>query len=251
MLSRRAVLTGAVGVVASRFAGEAMAAVETVPTYADKFDTAFEPGFSWSVQLSSDGPKLLAPFKTIDGGLLTLPSGRIVACDPFVGPERPAFLITVPRGSYPLRFAYPMVHGEAGGRVAFARLDISKQPVVRWQMALIAGQDVTKLKGDEFFGYPVDAGTGCFADADTMATLLQLMTADAELSQGWISEGEVAGKAKGMNWYLDKLYGSGNILMFESGWGDGAYASYFGYDAQGKVAALLTDFQVIDWSKGG
>ena len=37
--------------------------------------------------------------------------------------------------------------------------------------------------------------------------------------------------------------------MFQSGWGDGLYASWFGYDAQGRVVALLTDFNVVDWSK--
>lgn len=43
--------------------------------------------------------------------------------------------------------------------------------------------------------------------------------------------------------------GPGNIIMFTSGWGDGFYASWFGYDAQGHVAALVTDFTVVDWAK--
>src|SRR4029078_4230104 len=49
--------------------------------------------------------------------------------------------------------------------------------------------------------------------------------------------------------HLDVDMGPANIVMFTSGWGDGFYASWFGYDAQGRVAALVTDFAVVDWAK--
>ncbi|WP_432774035.1 DUF4241 domain-containing protein [Brevibacillus gelatini] len=35
--------------------------------------------------------------------------------------------------------------------------------------------------------------------------------------------------------------------MFSSGWGDGSYASYIGYDADGQIVRLLTDFYLVDW----
>jgi hypothetical protein len=43
----------------------------------------------------------------------------------------------------------------------------------------------------------------------------------------------------------------GNLIAFSSGWGDGCYASFFGYDAHDKLVGLVTDFQVlleVKWS---
>ncbi|NET37521.1 MAG: DUF4241 domain-containing protein [Cyanothece sp. SIO1E1] len=37
-----------------------------------------------------------------------------------------------------------------------------------------------------------------------------------------------------------------NVIAFSSGWGDGGYASYWGYDAKGNLASLVTDFACFD-----
>jgi hypothetical protein len=37
-----------------------------------------------------------------------------------------------------------------------------------------------------------------------------------------------------------------NIICFSSGFGDGCYPSFFGWDAEGKVCALITDFCLFD-----
>jgi hypothetical protein len=34
--------------------------------------------------------------------------------------------------------------------------------------------------------------------------------------------------------------------MFKSGWGDGFYATYIGYDKSGNICRLVTDFVVIE-----
>ena len=36
-----------------------------------------------------------------------------------------------------------------------------------------------------------------------------------------------------------------NIIMFSSGWGDGIYPSFFGYDESGKICALYIDFMSL------
>jgi uncharacterized protein DUF4241 len=36
-----------------------------------------------------------------------------------------------------------------------------------------------------------------------------------------------------------------NVVMFKAGLGDGAYASYWGLDAGGEPACLVTDFGVL------
>lgn len=209
------------------------------PGYARAFELAYAPG--WHVAVGESDVR----FRIFDAGRLRIASGRVKACDPFVGMGHGPFTAAVPSGAFPVRLAL-VEGGIDSGRVAFARVDFSAEPVARWEMALLAGQDAATLKPDEQFGYPVDAGTGSFVDAETAVTADRQMTADENIAQRWIDEGE---RKTPPTFHLDVDIGPGNIIMFTSGWGDGVYASWFGYDAQGHMAALITDFLVIDWAK--
>lgn len=222
------------------------------PPYARVFELAFQRGWRVTIDDALPGePARLVEmgFYIFDAGRLRLPSGRITACDPFVGIDRPPFAVALPKGEYPVRLA--LIEGTFGdGRVAFARVDFSSAPVVRWEMAVSEGQNPVVLKDDSYFGYPVDAGTGSFVDADAAQAAAARMKGDESWSQSWIDAGTSDSKIKGVpRFFLAVDAGPGNIIMFQSGWGDGFYASWFGYDADGKVAALVTDFQSVDWSK--
>jgi Protein of unknown function (DUF4241) len=216
------------------------------PSYVKAFDLAFTSGFTWP-----GDDKMPVPFAVIDGGTLNISSGVIKAADPFLLSEDAGFTQKVPSGQFPVRFAHAAVHGKAGGRIVFARVDFSSRAVVRWQMATTAAQDPKTLKPDYIFGYPVDAGTGSFMDQSAARAFLDRFK-DSDATQAvtdrWITDGETSGKAKGLNFYLNVDMPPGNFIMFESGWGDGYYASYFGFAADGSVVCLLTDFQVMDWS---
>lgn len=213
------------------------------PSYARVFELAFRPG--WQARLGDRS----VGFRIFDAGQLRLTSGRIKACDPFVGMEHRPFTPLVPKGDFPVRLAL-VDGGVDDSRVALARVDFSPAPVVRWEMAVTEGQDIATLKEGEHFGYPVDAGTGSFVDPETAAVASRRMAADEGIAQRWIDLGVKGGSGKGApSFYANIDIGPGNIVMFQSGWGDGLYASWFGYDAQGRIAALLTDFNVVDWSK--
>jgi Protein of unknown function (DUF4241) len=69
--------------------------------------------------------------------------------------------------------------------------------------------------------------------------------------ESWQTDGESNGpKVIGPYSFVLMLpLGDVNAAMFHSGWGDGFYSSWFGFDAEGKVAALLTDFNTIEWAK--
>lgn len=209
------------------------------PAYARAFELAFEPGWRVSIDDRSVG------FGIFEAGLLRLTSGRIKACDPFVGMGHGAFTVGVPEGSFAVRLAL-VEGGIDDGRVAFARVDFSSKPVVRWEMAVVEGQNLATLTPGHTFGYPVDAGTGSFVDAETAVVAAERMRADEGMAQSWIQMGE---RKTPPMFHADIDIGPGNIIMFQSGWGDGVYTSWFGYDAQGTVAALVTDFLVIDWAK--
>ena len=92
---------------------------------------------------------------------LWLPSGQIVACDSFILDGTP-FTRRVKPGKYPLVLAIAIYTDDE--RIAFAEIQFSQKPVAMWEMAITAGQDITKLGFDEMYGYGVDSGTGSFAD---------------------------------------------------------------------------------------
>ncbi|MGO4726463.1 MULTISPECIES: DUF4241 domain-containing protein [unclassified Inquilinus] len=204
------------------------------------FARAFGPDFTVTAK---DGATHLSGLEI---GRLDVPSGRIVACDPFACDGAEAFTRSVPTGTFPVQLA--MARLPAGDqRVAFARILFADRPALRWTMALHPGQHPKDLKPGYFFGYGVDTGTGAFMDASVQAPYLA-ETADSDLTADLV---DVMNRAEAEN-RGGLLYatGPGNVAMISSGFGDGLYPSYFGLDKAGRVVALVTDFGVVEWRAG-
>lgn len=209
----------------------------------DVLKAAFSDGFVGE----ADGERY--PVRVVRLGALNLSSGRLMLADPFTlsGDEK-ALDLAIPPGRYPVDLAVADT-GKSGHRVALARLLLSDKVPVRWRIAVTAEQDARRLKGSEIFGYGVDAGTGAFIDGGALASLKALPPEEWEaLGEKWQVRGEAQGPKLGMPYQfaLMESVGPGAIAMFSSGWGDGFYASWVGYDAQDRPASVITDFGVID-----
>ncbi|TIO06647.1 MAG: DUF4241 domain-containing protein [Mesorhizobium sp.] len=179
-------------------------------------------------------------------GELDLPTGEIIACDPLVSDvETPALSRKVEPGRYPVSLL------EARGRVAAAVLRFSLGTPVRWELATVPGEDVAALKGDEVYGYPVDAGLGSFMDKTAMA----LMSDEQDKLKYGDYYGEVLAAEFAPNRDRFVLHhpvagNPLNIAIFWSGWGDGSYPSFWGLDAAGEPLLLMTDFGVLENADG-
>ena len=207
---------------------------------AARFETAFVPGATATVEGTS------VPLDSRVLGEVTVSSGQIVACDPFVFIEAKPFTRAVPNGRFPVRVAV-MRSKRFGDRVAFARVEFLQAPVVSWERALVPGQDPAKLGKHEYYGFPVDAGTGAFLDPAVGKDIAVLSTDQVQaVYDDWIRQGESYGKAHGLPYALPVNRGAHALVLFSSGWGDGAYPSWFGLGADGSVAMLLTDLRVAD-----
>ncbi|MFD7101164.1 DUF4241 domain-containing protein [Streptomyces xanthophaeus] len=182
-------------------------------------------------------------------GDVTLPTGRIVACDPFVylgtGDMEP-FSATVDPGRYRAEAAVATLvrpgdpqDARPHTRVAAARLVIRDAPATSWEMAVDEGQDPAVLGEDEFYGYGVDAGTGCFYDACADGSF-----PGTEDEQGpvWAAM-ESADDGPGV--FLAEAEDGHTLAGFSSGWGDGCYPTWVGRDAEGRVTCFVTDFLVV------
>lgn len=203
----------------------------------------FSQAFGSGVTVTTpDGAVALS---ALEIGKLGVPSGRIVACDPFICDRTEAFSRRVPTGKFPVQLAIAKLPNDE--RVAFARILFADRPAVRWEMALRPGQTLKDLKPGYIHGYGVDTGTGAFMDAATLAPYLAA-TADEAATMRLVDVLNAA--PVGSRAWLLRPYGQANVAMFSSGWGDGFYASYFGLDAAGRVVALVTDFGVVEWRAG-
>jgi len=180
-----------------------------------------------------------------DAGLLQMPSGRLVCCDPLVATRfAEPFSLPVPVGGHPIVLTIAKTQDDA--RVAFARVQLRDTRPVEWDLMTLDGQDQSQLGPDEIFGYGVDAGTGCFGDAVAIRELDELMGADDHYGQRLIGE---MGKTHTHTWsWINWRLPSGvNVVAFSSGYGDGLYASFAGLDSEGELACIVTDFQVLPY----
>jgi hypothetical protein len=187
----------------------------------------------------------IVTFETHRLGFLKISSGSIAASDPLVVPNPEPFQTPVPSGRHPVEIAIARFDTD-DERIAFARVRFTEAPAVSWEMARVKDQDVSSLKADEFFGYGVDAGTGCFMDPIAGNLLDQRMSQEEEFFNVIIDGMETTYKHT-RSW-LDFRPSSNreeNIICFSSGFGDGSYPSFFGFSIDQAPCVLVTDFLVL------
>lgn len=190
-------------------------------------------------------------------GEVVFPTGRIVACDPLVSPEISPFVTAVNPGRYPLVLSVAhfcnQYDGQNDVRVAYAVLLIaSTAQVIRWEMAVRPGQDASTLDHGDIFGYGVDSATGTLADVAAMEALRRRFDENPDYSDAIVNQmyPNRVRPSPGLLLTLDEETGL-NAPFFETGWGDGFYASYFGYDASGAATCLVTDFGIVQTGTPG
>ena len=168
----------------------------------------------------------------VRAGILTLREGRIVACDPFVS-GIPPFARQVEAGSWPVDLVL------AADRVAAAAIIFGEiTSTTRWEPALAVGQDPARLEPFERYGYGVDRGIGCFADA-------AVLEEDRESKAlGKSIERAVKSRPAGPAWRSGGTKAGAALVAFSSGLGDGNYRSFWGLESD-RVVALVTDFDLL------
>lgn len=178
-------------------------------------------------------------------GEIFLPTGKIVANDPLCLFETEPFTECVAPGTYPVKLY--ILQSSDDKRVAFAEIAFTNEMPKSFKPAVVAQQHIEDLKGDEFFGYGVDSGTGGFMDYETCTQFQEIM---ADFDNATLAELDAAIEKS----YID-TYGTANvclpdsknnIIAFSSGYGDGLYPSFWGMNANDEICSLITDFIIVD-----
>lgn len=190
-------------------------------------------------------------------GDLVLPSGRLIACDPLMALDTEPFDLELSPGTYPVHLIIPEMRDE---RVAaYAVINVRSTEVHRWEVAPLPPRPDTGLldRPDEH-GYSVDSAVGAFLDAESASALLNyhqlVMPEDNDYERHlW---GRIhRRRQKGAGWAsidlrsdLQLPFGDGrNLLAFDTGFGDGYYTTYAGFDADDELTSIVTDFEVLDF----
>jgi hypothetical protein len=202
------------------------------------FEKAFLVGTQDQVNQST------VTFYGVNIGKIKVSSGRIIACDPMhIDEYGIPFTQAFPTGEFAVQLSIAKLEDEES--IAFARILFSQEPVVRWQLALQKGQTPLPVGAEKIHGYSVDAGVGIFIDEAASKALDKRHV--TRMDQGVYQEMD---KHYHNTWrYALYSFGNHNLAAFTSGFGDGYYASYIGYDTNGKPCRLLTDFGLSDWKQ--
>jgi len=187
--------------------------------------------------------------ETYEVGKIHISSGQIVASDVLISPDHSAFTQEFPKGNFPV-----FVHKERESNcIAYAEIVFDKNQLAEnWALALCDHQNPEDLKEGEIFGYPVESGMGSFMDKDAQSSLNQL---EQELfhkkgadfmgiyeeffHSHFFDENGAIDQFAVLKPYDGKKE---NIIAFETGYGEGFYASYIGYSSGNKPVKLISEF---------
>lgn len=199
----------------------------------------FETAYLKDTQVPMDNVNLV--FYPFNIGSLKIKSGKIIACDPIVMKDGIAFTQTFPIGEFPVQLSIAKIENDE--RVAFIRILFSNQQVSKWEVALLPEQEPIPLKGEEYYGYNVDGGTGLFIDEQTNKYFNENYNSNWE--NVFVQQ---MNKNYRNTWsYLFYEFEEQNFVSFSTGYGDGTYATFIGFDEKGNVCQLLTDFGFVNW----
>lgn len=190
-------------------------------------------------------------------GEVSLPSGKVVVRDPlaYLNSKQQPYFTETPKGNFPVTIAV-VKSEEWGDRYAAVKVEFTDEKPIRYQEALIGNENLDGIREDDFFGFHVDAGLGCIADAEALPEFDRFISG---LNVGNIYDDYFAAlfaesyrqnpenQREAGDWINWKIPGTDyRIPMFATGFGDGSYPVYFAYDAHENICGLYIQFIDIE-----
>lgn len=191
-------------------------------------------------------------------GNLKITSGKIICTDPIYREVGFPQKWEVTPGEYPVNL-YIGLEEDFLGRIAYAEINFKDEIPAYWELSLIDESFLDEFEKKMNGMYPVENGLGCFADFETYKIYDKEFNDYLNLNkkgnyyldileQHFKENANNPKSSHGEDWINYKPTKSiANIIMFRSGYGDGLYPKYVGFDKNGKVVKLITDFiQIIE-----
>ncbi|WP_394844935.1 DUF4241 domain-containing protein [Pendulispora brunnea] len=186
--------------------------------------------------LAGAPPDWQGAVEVLEAGEVSLPTGRLVACDPCWAHIRGKhFVRAVKPGTYPLSLVVCHFEHSLKVRNALSVIRLSGRDPRSWELALCDDQKLDELRRGEIYGFPVDAGIGCYVDA---AHVSLLESKDEKITEAMLQASPSVGRAT-----ID--FAGGLLTVFVTGAGDGCYPTFFGLDEDGDPACVVSIFGIL------
>jgi hypothetical protein len=191
-------------------------------------------------------------------GDLVIISGEVVACDPLVFPETKPLITNIFPKNYPVILSLASHSLEVFSQnnpsyktVICAMIRFKEREAIRWELIANSHNEMTISKENQYYGYPVDSGIGCFMDTQAAKIIIDSSynsdTYEETISCQLDNLLDINNKEfMFANLLLDENSGL-NVIAFSSGFGDGIYPTYLGFDNEGKIVNMVTQFASIDF----
>jgi hypothetical protein len=190
-------------------------------------------------------------------GEVNFPTGEILVRDPLVylhRGEKPYFQ-KVPTGRYNIETLVAELE-EDHYRYVATRIAFNQNRPIVYRQALKGDEDLTGLNENSIFGFAVDAGLATIVDIKTLEAFCDFEEAwyknnpggniyDDFFADEFSRSYEInpAYQRSGGDWINFKLPGTDlSIPMIQSGFGDGLYPVYFGYDENDLVCEVVIEY---------
>lgn len=190
-------------------------------------------------------------------GKVDCPTGKIVVADPLAylpsNKYSPVLAIQVPAGEYPVDVSICR-SDEIGLRMCTVRLKIKETEAVSYKLAEPTAESAAFIAKDGIVsGFPVDAGMISLCDEQVAKEYREFIDAwYKEHPDGNHYDDYFAAQFKGSYEKLPQYQRDGGdfiewenpktknrLVMIASGFGDGFYQSYWGYDAANTICELI------------
>lgn len=197
-------------------------------------------------------------------GTVMLPTGNIIVCDPLVylHEDTLPYMTKVPVGTYAIETLAAEVE-ENYFRYIATRICFTEEKPVRYELALTGKEDLSDREAVDSVGFPVDAGLATITDVkvrDAYCAFEQAWyekNSDGNLYDDFFADvfAESYKKAprfqrKEGDWINFVIPGTKySIPMIQSGFGDGIYPVYFGYDKDDRICRLVVEYIFCDMEK--
>jgi hypothetical protein len=202
----------------------------------------------------------------IDMGKVNFPTGEIIVCDPltYLDRESEPYFTKVPTGNFPVDTLVVEVE-EDHFRYAATRIRFSEKTAVKHMEALLGYEDLTELGEDEYFGFTVESGLATIVDVATRDQFCDFVNRwDYENDEDknlyddfFMAEFEKSYQEKpsfqreGGDWINIKIPNSdADLPMIQTGFGDGTYPVYFGFDENNEVCEIVLQFIDLELAFG-
>ena len=193
----------------------------------------------------------------LDMGEVNFPTGEILVRDPLVWLHRneKPYLQSVPVGKFRIKTLVAKIE-EDHYRYVMSRIKFTEEEPVIYYEALQGDEDIYSVEEGSIFGFLVDTGLATIVDVETK-------NAYCDFKDSWYEENPDKNiyddffadifeknavenplyQREGGDWINFRIPNTDlNIPMIQTGFGDGVYPVYFGYDKDNKLCDIVIEY---------